>query len=33
MLVEGFLIEAIDTGVDEEFRGIFIDRISEWMAR
>jgi Fe-S cluster assembly protein SufD len=33
MLVEGFLTEAIDTGVDEEFRGIFIDRIAEWMAR
>ena len=33
MLVEGFLTDAIDSGVDEDFRGIFIDRISEWMGR
>ena len=33
MLVEGFLTEVIDSGVDEELRGTFVDRISEWMGR
>lgn len=33
MLVEGFLTEVIDAGVEEEFRDIFIDKVSEWMDR
>jgi Fe-S cluster assembly protein SufD len=33
MLVEGFLTEVIDSGVDEEFRNVFIDKVSEWMDR
>jgi hypothetical protein len=31
MLIEGFLTEVIDGGVDELYRGIYIDTICKWM--
>jgi len=33
MLVEGFLMEVIDLGVDEDYQGVFRETISEWMDR
>ena len=33
MLIEGFVTEIIDLGLDEDFHGLFSTVISEWMER